>query len=88
MKKDREGKTIFKKKGRPNLLSYNLMKKLNTIMSGTRAAGITISSQNCSGKIRQFNLWERKWEIVGTSRRLGLRCFKSMNWAKGEARQG
>ena len=40
MKKEKDGKTIFKKKGRPNLVSDDFMKNIKTIMIGTQAAGI------------------------------------------------
>ena len=43
MKKEKDGKTIFKKKGRPNLVSDDFMEKIKTIMIGTRVAGTTIS---------------------------------------------
>ena len=43
IKKDKEGKTIFKRKGRPNLLSDDLMAKAKSIMIGTRAAGTAIN---------------------------------------------
>ena len=43
MKKEKDGKTIFEKKGRPNLVSDDFMKKIKTIMIGTRAAGTAIS---------------------------------------------
>lgn len=43
MKKDKESKKIFKKKGQPNLVSDDMMKKIETIMIGTRAAGTIIS---------------------------------------------
>lgn len=36
-------KTIFKRKGKPNLLSDNLMAKFKTIMIGIPAAGTAIS---------------------------------------------
>ena len=39
MKKGKNGKTIFKKKGRTNLISDDFTKKIETIMIGTRAAG-------------------------------------------------
>ena len=35
MKKEKDGKTIFKKKGRPNLVSDDFMEKIKTIMTGT-----------------------------------------------------
>ena len=38
IKKDKEGKTIFKRKGRPNLLSDDLIAKVKKIMVGKRAA--------------------------------------------------
>ena len=43
MKKEKDGKTIFKKKGRRNLVSDDFMKKINTIMIETRAARTAIS---------------------------------------------
>ena len=43
MKKDNEGKTTFKRKGRPNLLSDHLMKKVKAIIIGTRAARTAIN---------------------------------------------
>ena len=43
MKKDNDGKTIFKKKGRPNLLSDGLMKIVKSIVISTKAAGTAIS---------------------------------------------
>ena len=42
-KKGKEGKTIFKWKGQPNLLSDDLMAKVKTIMIGTHTAGTAIS---------------------------------------------
>ena len=43
MKEEKDGETIFKNKGRPNLVSDDFMKKIKTIMIGTRAAGTAIS---------------------------------------------
>ena len=43
MKKEKDEKTIFFKKGRPNLVSDDLMKKIKTITTGTWAAGTAIS---------------------------------------------
>ena len=43
--KDKEGKAIFKRKGRPNQLSDDLMEKVKTIMIGTRTAGTAVSSR-------------------------------------------
>ena len=43
IKKDKEGKTIFKRKGRLNLLSDDLVAKVKTIMIGTSTAGTAIS---------------------------------------------
>ena len=45
MKKEKDGKTIFKKKVRPNLVSDDFMKKIKAIMIGTRATGTAISSR-------------------------------------------
>ena len=45
MKKEKDGKTIFKKKGRPNLVSDDFMKKIKAIMIGTPATGTAISSR-------------------------------------------
>ena len=42
IKKDKEGKTIFKQQSQPNLLSDDLMAKEKIIMIGTRAAGTSI----------------------------------------------
>ena len=42
IKKDQEGKTIFKWKGRPNLLSDDLMAKVKTIMIRTCTAGTAV----------------------------------------------
>ena len=39
MKREKDGKTIFKKKGQPSLVSDDFMKKIKTIIIGTRAAG-------------------------------------------------
>ena len=43
MKKEKDGKTIFKKKERPNLVSDDFMKKIKTIMTGTWADGTALS---------------------------------------------
>ena len=43
MKKEKDGKIIFKNKGQPNLVSDDFMKKIKAIMIGTRAAGTAIS---------------------------------------------
>ena len=43
MKNENDGKTIFTKKGRPNLVSDDFMKKIKTIMIGTRAVGTAMS---------------------------------------------
>ena len=43
MKKEKDGKTSFKKKGRPNLVSDDFIKKIKTIMIVTRAAATAIS---------------------------------------------
>ena len=43
MKKEKDGKTIFKKKGRPNLVSDDFMEKIKTIITGTQTAGTAIS---------------------------------------------
>ena len=42
MKKKKNGRKIFKKKGRPNLVSDDFLKKIKTIMIGTRASGTAI----------------------------------------------
>ena len=43
MKKEKDGKTSFKKKGRPNLVSDDFIKKIKTIMIVTPAAATAIS---------------------------------------------
>ena len=43
MRKEKDGNTIFKEKGQPNLVSDDFSKKIKTIMIGTRAAGTAIS---------------------------------------------
>ena len=43
MKKEKDRKTIFKMKGRPNLISDDFMKKIKTKMIGTQAAVTVIS---------------------------------------------
>ena len=43
MEKEKNGKTIFKKKGRPNLVPDDFMKKVKTIMIRIRAARTVIS---------------------------------------------
>ena len=43
IEKYKEGKTIFRQNGRPNLLSDDLLAKVKTIVIGTRAAGTAIS---------------------------------------------
>ena len=43
MKKEKDGNTIFKSKERPKLVSHDFMKKIKTIMIGTRAVGTAMS---------------------------------------------
>ena len=88
MKKEKDGKTIFKKKGWPNSVSDDFMKKIKTIMIRTRAAGTAISRRIVvaigNGVVRSNSLTLLKEN--GGSLELNedwARGFiKSMNWIK------
>ena len=62
IKKDQEEKTIFKWKGRPNLLSDDLMAKVKTIMIRTRTAGTAVR-RNCYKLSYCNQLWKWSGEV-------------------------
>ena len=79
MKKVKKGKTFFEKKGRPNLLSDGLMKKVKSIMIETWVAGTVISrciTMGIGNKLMRSN----SPTLQG--------ILKSMSWVKREGRQG
>ena len=94
MKKEKDGKTIFKKKERPNLVSDDFMKKIRTIMIGTRPAGTAISRRIVMaidiGVVRSDSPTLLKEN--GGSLELNEDCarvvIKSMNWTKRKGTTG
>ena len=83
IKKDKERKTIFKKNGQSKLFLDGLMKKVKSIMIGTRAAG---TARSCSivmafgnGVVRSNSSTLLKGD--GGSLELA-EISKSTNWAK------
>ena len=88
MKKDNEGKTIFKKTGRPNLLSDGLMKKVKSIVISTKAAGTAISRRLVMAirkKVVRSNsptLLKENVVLLELMEYWAKDISKSMNWAK------
>ena len=86
--KGKEGKTILKRKGRPNLLSDDLMAKVKTIMIRERTAGTAISRRIVigigNGVVKSNNpIWLKE---NGGSLQLtedwARGVLKSMNWVR------
>ena len=94
MKKEKDGKTIFKKKGRPNLVSDDFMKKIKTIMIGTQAAGTTISHSIVmaigNGVVRSNSptLLKENGGSLELTEHWARGVFKSMNWIKRKGTTG
>ena len=88
IKKDKEGKVIFKRKTRPNLLSDDLMANVKTIMIGTRAAGTAISRRivmviaNRAVKSNNPVLWKENEGSLQLTEDWARGVLKSMNWVK------
>ena len=81
MKKDKERKTIFKKKGQPNLFSDGLMTKVTTILIETQVTGTAINRRIVmaigNGVVRSNSstLLERnggRW----SKRKIGRKCVE------------
>ena len=94
IKKDKEGKTIFKPKTRPNLLSDELMANVKTIMIGTRAAGTTISRRivmviaNRAVKSNNPVLLKENEGSLQLTEDWARGVLKSMNWVKRKGTTG
>ena len=99
MKKEKDGKTIFTKKGRPNLLSDDFMKKIKAIMIGTRAAGTAISRRIVNRRIAMAigngvvtsnspTLLKENWGSLELTEDWSQRVIKSMNWTKRKSTTG
>ena len=88
MKKEKDGKTIFKKKGRPNLVSDDFMKKIKTIMIGTGAAGTAISRRivmaigNGLVRLNCPTLLNENGGSLELNEDWARRVMKSLNWTK------
>ena len=88
MKKEKDGKTIFKKKGRPNLVSDDFMKKIKTIMIGTRTAGTAISRRIVmtigNGVVRSNSptLLKENGGSLELTENWVRGVIRSMNWTK------
>ena len=82
MRKEKNGKTIFKKKRRPNLVSDDFMKKIKTLMIGTQATGTAISRRIVmaisNGIVRSNSptLFKGKWGLFRVNRGLGKRSHQ------------
>ena len=94
MKKEKDGKTIFKKKGRPNLVSDDFMEKIKTIMIGTRVAGTTISRRivmaigNGVVKSNSPTLLKENGGSLELTKDWARGVIKSMNWTKRKGTTG
>ena len=94
MKKEKDGKTIFKKKGRPNLISDDFMKKMKTIMSGTRAAGTAINRRVVmvigNGVVRSNSptLLKENGGSLDLTEDWARGVIESMNWTKRKGTTG
>ena len=94
MKKEKDGKTIFKKKRRPNLVSDDFMKKIKTIMIGPRAAGTAISRRIVmaidNGVVRSNSptLLKENGSSLELTEDWAQGVIKSMNWTKREGTTG
>ena len=94
MKKEKDGKTIFKKKGRPNLVSDDFMEKIKTIMIGTRVAGTTISRRivmaigNGVVKSNSPTLLKENGGSLELTKDWARGAIKSMNWTKRKETTG
>lgn len=85
---------VFKKKGRPNFLSEDLLKKVKVLMIGTRSAGTAISRRlvvaigkgivkaNNPKSLRENGGWIELTEDWARG------IIKSMNWTKRKATTG
>ena len=94
MKKEKDGKTIFKKKGRPNLVSNDFMKKIKIIMIGTRTAGTAISHSIVmaigNGVVRSNSstLLKETGGSLELTRDWAQGVIKLMNWTKRKGTTG
>ena len=94
MKKKKDGKTIFKKKGQPKLVSDHFMKKIKTIMIGTRAAGTAISCRIVTaisnGVVRSNSpiLLKENGGSLELTEDWSRGVIKSMNWTKKKGTTG
>ena len=79
MKKERDGKTIFKEKGRPILVSNDFMKKIKTILIGTRAAGTAISHRIVMAIGNGIVRSNSDWSNLELTEDLARGAIKSMN---------
>lgn len=94
LKTSKDKNTVFKKKGRPNLLADDLLGKVKVLMIGTRAAGTAISRRlvvaigkgvvkaNCPQNLLENGGWLDLTEDWARG------VIKSMNWTKRKATTG
>ena len=94
MEKEKDGKTISKKKGRPNLVSDDFMKKIKIIMVGTRAAGTAISCHILmaidNGVVRSNSptLLKGNGGSLELTEDWARGVIKSLNWTRKEGATG
>ena len=87
-------KNYFNRKGRPNLLSDDLMAKVKTIMIGTCAAGTAISRRivmaNENGVVKSNNpiLLKENGGSLQLTEDWARGVLKSMNWMKRKGTTG
>ena len=94
IKKNKEGKTIFKWKGRSNLFSDNLMARVKIVMTETRAAGTAISRRIImtigNGVVKSNNpiLLKENGGSLQLTEDWAKGVLKSMNWGKRKGTTG
>ena len=94
MKKEKDGKTIFKKKGRPNVVSDDFMKKVKTIMIGTWATGTVISRcivMAIGNRVVRSNsptLLKKNGGSLELTEDWARGVIKSINWTKRKGTTG
>ena len=94
MKKENDRKTIFKMKGRPNLISDDFMKKIKTNMIGTQAAGTVISRRIVmaigNGVVRSNSptLLKENGGSLELTKDWARGVIKSVNWTKRKGTTG
>ena len=94
MKEEKDRETIFKNKGRPNLVSDDFMKKIKTIMTGTQTAGTAISCRIVmaigNGVVRSNSpiLLKENGGSLELTKDWARGVIKSMNWTKRKKTTG